>query len=59
MPHRPPTLTFVGGALALATTGWTVGSGVAPVSDAVTALLVPALFVDVDRVRVSAIGRES
>ncbi|WP_254431272.1 LuxR C-terminal-related transcriptional regulator [Agromyces sp. Marseille-P2726] len=45
MQRHPSPLTFVGGAVALLTTTWTVASGVVPVADAVTALLVPALFV--------------
>ena len=45
MQRRPFQLTLVGGVGALATTAWTVGSGVVHVADAVTALLVPGLFV--------------
>ncbi len=36
---------MVGGIVALLTTAWTVASGVVPVADAVTVLLVPTLFV--------------
>lgn len=45
MMSRPELPAYVIGSTALGSTVWTVGSGVTSVEDAMTALLVPALFV--------------